>query len=229
MVRGVTRKEMRDIDLRASTDYAIPTLILMENAGIRTSDVVASECRSRSLSHVLVLCGRGNNGGDGFVVARHLLNAGLMVEVAYCGDPCRLEEPGDPRTNARILTHMGLPPKPLASVESLPLEASWLVVDAIFGTGLSGPVRSLEKEVIDRVNSAACPVVAVDIPSGLDADDGRVLGSAVRASITVTFALPKRGFFLCDGPAHVGRLIVADIGVPQALLEPFLTPAKSHS
>jgi hydroxyethylthiazole kinase-like uncharacterized protein yjeF len=219
MLRAVTRAEMAEIDRRANLEFAIPTLLLMENAGLRSSDIARAEFAEGRCDRIVVVCGRGNNGGDGFVAARHLSNAGLPVEVFYCGDPQRVRESSDPGRNAEILRRMGLAPRSLTSAAALDISPRALVVDALFGTGLRSEVRGLERDVIGRIVASGARVLAIDVPSGLDADEGVPLGVAVRATTTVALGLPKRGFFLRDGPAHAGKLVVADISLPRPFLE----------
>lgn len=209
---------MRAIDRAAIEGLGIPSLALMENAGRAVADAVAAACPDGGL--VVVCCGHGNNGGDGLVAARHLLGRGYAVE-------CRLaagEPRGDAAVHAAVWRAMGHPLEgPEAGWRPL-LASADVVVDALLGTGLSGPVRFPHADAIDAINGAGRPVVAVDIPSGLDADDGRVLGACVRASVTVTFALEKRGFTRGEGPAHCGTVIVADIGIPPQAVEAVLGP-----
>lgn len=196
---AVTRAQMRRIDALAIGEYGIPSLALMENAGRAVADAVAG-------SRVLVVCGRGNNGGDGYVAARHLANRGRVVTL--------LEE-GEPRGDAAV---MAVGARRLcARATEFPAGGFDAIVDALYGTGLDRPVEGRGAELIDRINAAGVPVTAADVPSGLDADTGRPLGRAVRAAVTVTLGLPKAGF--AAGAAWVGRVIVADIGLPRALLE----------
>ena len=217
-MRPVTAAEMRAIDRAAIEGLGIPSLALMENAGRAVADAVAAACTDGG--QVAVCCGHGNNGGDGLVAARHLVGRGYVVE-------CRLaagEPRGDAAVHAAVWRAMGLPLEgPEADLPALLARAD-VVVDALLGTGLSGDVRPPYTEAIAAVNAAGRPVVAVDIPSGLDPDDGRVLGACVRATITVTLALPKRGFARGAGPAHCGTVIVADIGIPPVAVERVLGP-----
>jgi hydroxyethylthiazole kinase-like uncharacterized protein yjeF len=221
MNRGITRAEMAELDRRATAEFGIPSLLLMENAGLRAADVVRQEMAARGAQRARVVCGRGNNGGDGFVVARHLANSGLATEVAFCGPP-EGPAPGDAAVNADILRRMGISLHSVSDRGSLEVLPGDLVVDAIFGTGLKGDVRGLERRLIEGLIASRAPVVAIDVPSGLDVDRGVALGVAIRADVTVTFALPKRGFYLADGPGLVGRVVVVDISIPRVLLAPHL-------
>ncbi len=213
---------VRELDRRAIEEYGIPGQILMENAGRATAAAVESLKRKRSLEgEVLVLCGPGNNGGDGFVIARTLANRGHGVRVAFVGSLTALAElSADTQLNARLWRDLGRPITELASTSDLPALATKLdgvavVVDALFGTGLTRALRTPWLEVVHAVNGSGRPVVAVDVPSGLDGDTGEVHGAAVEADLTVTFVAAKQGFFQGEGPDHVGRVLVAEIGVPR--------------
>lgn len=221
-MKTVSADAMRRLDEAASRDYGIPALILMENAGRAVADVIAREfqpCR------VLVVAGKGNNGGDGFVAARHLANRAFSVRVALLEIPAASKP--DTVLNYEILRKMALPfllaPDALMSgrLERALFECD-LVVDAIFGVGLHDPVTGAFQQAIRAINQSSKPVVSIDIPSGLDADTGRVLGDAVQASRTVTLALPKAGLFENEGPGHSGKIEIVDIGIPLKLTRPFL-------
>lgn len=210
-VRHVTRAEMIALDRRAIEEFGIPSLLLMENAGRAVADVVD---RLSPAGVVRVVCGAGSNGGDGLVAARHLHNRGYDVTVLLLGEPPPGSDAGVNLRIARKLVSVGGDAACLA-------EPAGAIVDAIFGTGLSRPVAGPPADVIARINAVdrrASPVVSVDLPSGLDADAGEPLGSAVRASITVTLGLPKVGFQNPKAAPYVGRLVVADIGIPRELL-----------
>jgi NAD(P)H-hydrate epimerase len=215
-MRHVTRDEIREIDRTAIEDYGMPGVILMENAGRGAADC-ASEMLGGSTGPALIVCGSGNNAGDGLVVARHLHNRGVRVTLALLAAPEKIG--GDARVNLDIIQRMKLDIRPVQP-EDLPLDEPALIVDALLGTGLSGEVREPYASAIKAMNAAGRPVLAIDIPSGLDADSGRVLGQCVRATRTATFALPKVGFTLDAGPDMTGRVTVVDIGVPRQLLEP---------
>jgi len=212
----VTTEQMREIDRRAIEDIGIPGIALMENAGRRVFEEV-SRMVTPADGTVLVLCGKGNNGGDGFVVARHLVNNGYDVEVCLVGKPD--EVVGDAATNLAVLQHMGVPLREIReqndlSVVTSRLEGAALVVDALLGTGLRGEVTGIYAGLIAALNGSQVPVVSVDIPSGLDGDTGEPLGTAIHAARTVTFHCPKRGFANRSARAFLGELVVADIGIP---------------
>ncbi len=213
MSRTATSDHMRRLDRLAESEYGIPTLLLMENAGRGAADAIESLLEGRDRP-VAVVCGKGNNGGDGFVIARHLHNRGYPVVVHLVAEASAISPASDAGVNLSILAKMRVPILPLPIAPD-----AQLVVDALLGTGLSGPVRPPFDAAIRAVNAHGAPVAAVDVPSGLDADDGRVLGVAVRAVLTATFGLVKRGLTTGEGPAHAGRVVLVDISIPRELLE----------
>jgi len=215
----LSRAQVRRVDELAVSRYKMPSLILMENAGRNAAAIIRSEFPEAR--RVSILCGTGNNGGDGFVIARHLSNAGWHPGVLLVGSRAKLTE--DARTNLTIAEAMGIAigecdatfdPAALASQ----LEAADLIVDALLGTGFSGEVRSPMAEVIEIVNALPFQdVVAVDVPSGLDGDTGMPCNATIRADLTVTFVARKKGFLQESAVPCVGRVEVADIGAPRAL------------
>ncbi|HYL80374.1 MAG TPA: NAD(P)H-hydrate epimerase, partial [Candidatus Acidoferrum sp.] len=220
MLAIVTAKEMQELDRRATAEYGIPSLLLMEHAGAETAREMRAAFPAISDGRVLVLCGRGNNGGDGFVVARHLLSCGIRVETYLLAR--RDEVKGDARINLEILEKLGAAPREITSAADLGaiqerIVSADVVVDALLGTGARGPVDGLFAQAIEIVNRAGRPVVAVDIPSGLIADSPEPAGPAIRAALTVTFALPKACLLLYPAAAYAGSVRVADIGIPHAL------------
>lgn len=221
-MKWVTVEEMRAIDRRAIEEFAVPALVLMENAGRGAADEAARLYRERGCDGpVLVFCGAGNNGGDGFVVARHLSNRGFDVRVYSCMDRARIDREREAGIHLTICERMGVPVMDVhtealvAAVED-ELDDGALIVDAVFGVGLSSAVREPQATLLATLDGAALPVLAVDVPSGLDADTGEALGAAVHADVTATMACPKVGL-RGAGEAYVGRLVVIDIGMPGAL------------
>ncbi len=218
---GVTAHEMRRIDEHAIQEYGIPSLILMENAGIVCTREVLKIAKARKPS-VAIFSGKGNNGGDGFVVARHLANKGLEPVVFFFQKPAEMKP--DPLTNFRILEKMKV--KLIDCSEKLDrakvlkiMKKSGAIVDALFGTGLSKPIVGSFRKAIETINDSKLPVIAVDIPSGLNADTGEVMGVCVRAKVTVALGLPKKGFYLERARHFTGRIVIADISIPRELLE----------
>ena len=187
----VTAQEMRNIDMQTIEEMGIPGIVLMENAGmgvVRAIEEIQEDKRTRSV-FVSIFVGKGNNGGDGLVIARHLINRGYDVRTYLMAEPEKFT--GDALTNLRIAQNMRLPMEFILSQEQLAahkerIAASDLIVDAIFGTGLKGAVSGFAASVIDFLNSTGVPIVAVDLPSGLEADTGRVEGPCIRAALTVT-------------------------------------------
>ena len=220
-MRAVTTRVMREIDRRAVEEYGIPSLILMENAGMACAREVGKLIPA-GRGRISVFAGRGNNGGDGFVAARHLSNRGFQVGVFFFQDPSEMKP--DPLAHFRILEKMGLRLWDCGrgfdevNVRRV-LRRSDAVVDALFGTGLSKTIEEPFKTVIEWINASGLPVLSVDIPSGLNADTGEVMGIAVRAARTVVFGLPKKGFYLKAAKRYTGKIVVADISLPSQLLK----------
>ena len=210
----LSRDQVRNLDRIAVERFGIPGPLLMENAGRGAADVLLR--RYATPGRTAIVAGRGNNGGDGFVIARHLANRGHRVETLILGKPERFRGPGDAGLNFGIVERMGLTVVPISEPAELAdrLRDSDLIVDAILGTGLSGEVRGLAAGAIHAINQAGRPVFAVDTPSGLDCDTGKPLGAAVRAAATATFAAMKIGFTKPEAEAYTGPVDVVDIGTP---------------
>jgi len=213
-----TAAEMRELDRRAIEDIGIPGVVLMENAGRGVVGEMLhawGPVRGRKYD---IFCGKGNNGGDGLVIARHLHNRGATVRVWLFSEDMK----GDAGVNLKAARNMGLDIKVISKglkAESSSMRHSDAVIDAIFGTGLAKDVSGHYKKVIDAVNRDARRVLAVDIPSGVDSDKGRIMGVAVRADMTVTFGLPKRGLYLYPGAQFAGDVRVADISIPAGVID----------
>jgi len=209
------------VDRAAIDDYHVPGVVLMENAGRGATEILV---RRAPRGVIAICCGRGNNGGDGFVMARHLSLRGLPARTLLLADPATLT--GDAAINHRIVALSRLPLVPcygddgLARLTQELASADW-VVDGLLGTGLHGEAREPYRSAIEAIHRAGRPVLAIDIPSGLDCDTGRVLGVAVRADLTVTFVAEKTGFANPEARAYLGEVHVVDIGVPRAVLQPF--------
>jgi hydroxyethylthiazole kinase-like uncharacterized protein yjeF len=222
----LTCAQCRAVDQYAVEVLGIPGVVLMENAGRNATDLVEGWMRprlaGRPAGRVAILCGRGNNGGDGFVVARHLVNRGHEVWVDLMADAATLA--GDAAVNHAIVQKMGAPIRPLTDVGALPEAVHrWrhadVIVDGLLGTGFTGRVREPMAEVIRGVNALSGPlVVAIDVPSGLDADTGQAAGEVIRASRTVTFLAEKAGYSAELARVYTGDVSVADIGAPTALI-----------
>ncbi len=211
------RESVRAVDRAAVEEYGIPGIVLMENAARGLASEALRMVRGAGAApSVLIVCGTGNNGGDGYALARHLHNAGVRVVLAPLGEP----SPGtDAAVNRDICRAMGLVEIAPAQIEAH--LGSDLIVDGIFGTGLDRPVREPAAGIIDRINRSGRPVLAIDVPSGLDCDTGRPLGSAIRADRTVTFVGLKPAMANPAAKEYVGEVVVADIGAPVELTERF--------
>ena len=221
-MRWVTRDEMREIDRRAIEEFGVPAMVLMENAGRGAATEAARLYRERGLTGpVLIFCGAGNNGGDGFVIARHMSNAGFDVRLFCCFGRGRADRTREAGINLTICERMGLPiieadtPERVDSVRR-ELAAGSLIVDAIFGVGLSKPPREPQASLLRLLRESGLTTLAVDIPSGLDADTGEPLGEVLPAAATATMACPKVGL-RGRGEALAGRVVVIDIGMPAVL------------
>ena len=224
-IKALSRAQMRRLDEVAINKLGIPGVVLMENAGRAAAWEALNMLGAKRKAKVVIFCGRGNNGGDGYVAARHLLNHGTDSQVVVLAELSQIA--GDARTNLAVLQQMTAPvlqlpyPNLPYDIEQLTSGAS-LIIDALLGTGVAGTVREPMLSVIKLLNQSGKPILAVDIPSGLDCDTGMPLGEAIRATKSVTFAASKTGFTKGQGPAHVGELVVADIGIPPALLKQVL-------
>jgi len=219
-MKFVTSETMRAIDSECIDKLGIPGLKLMENAGVGTVRFIERELGPQKDCTVTVVCGKGNNGGDGFVIARELRRVGAIVSVYLVGH--RDDVSGDARTN---LNRLGLENvvelsdgRSIAGFVEV-MTKSDFIVDAVFGTGFNGVPRGLSGTVIGQMNACGRPVLAVDVPSGLNATTGIAEGECVNAAWTCTMGLSKRGFYIDHGRACVGKLHVVDIGVPRKAIE----------
>lgn len=212
--------EMRALDRAAIEEWGLPGAVLMENAGRSVADCLEEHFADLYPGPLLIVAGKGNNGGDGFVAARHLQNRGWDVSVLLLADPAQIQ--GDARLYLDLLRRAGTDLRVATTPESFfatlaELPAPVLIVDALFGTGLTSAVAGFAAEAIEWINLQGVPVVAVDLPSGIDAGSGQVPGPAVQAELTVTFAAAKIGQVVAPAAAQVGELVVVDIGIPAAL------------
>lgn len=222
--QSLTREQVRDVDRRALAEYGMPGAVLMENAGRNTAHLLQS---LGITGRVVICCGKGNNAGDGFVIARHLANSGVDVRVLLCTDTHTIT--GDAAINLRVIqsAKMAVVIPPIDWTTELAV-ADW-IVDALLGTGTSGEIREPFVSAIQAINAAQRRVLAVDLPSGMDCDTGQSLGCCVRADQTATFVARKPGFDLPGGRDWTGQVHVIDIGVPLHLLQQFATEEHAHS
>jgi NAD(P)H-hydrate epimerase len=219
-MRALSRAEVRDVDRRAWEEYRMPGLLLMENAGRGCAELLLAVGAPK---HVAICCGKGNNGGDGLVMARHLDNAGVAVSVVLFADPGEIS--GDAAVNLEIVQASGIRVHAMAGVDARMMEtaltgADW-IVDSLLGTGTTGAVRDPYRAAIGAINASRRRVFAVDLPSGLDCDSGAPLGVCVQAAHTATLVARKRGFDDPTSRKWTGKVHVIHIGVPRRLLTYF--------
>jgi NAD(P)H-hydrate epimerase len=245
----LSRDEVRELDRRAINDFGVPGIVLMENAGRGCAELLMK--LNPEQKPVVILCGPGNNGGDGFVIARHLDNNGWKVRLHAVISPAQTVQtagsqritpgflfaglPPDAYTNYMIVSRCGPMPfslswRPLAASENRFLQNDFSdelikrdcwIIDALFGTGLSRALGSPFDELVSIVNASPNPVLAVDIPSGLDCDRGEPLGPTIRATHTATFVAHKRGFLNPESRKWTGEIHVVDIGAPRVLVDEY--------
>jgi len=215
----MTRDEVRAFDRWAINTLGIAGVVLMENAGRSCAEMIKKKLADITNPKVCIFCGTGNNGGDGYVIARSLLNSGFRVAVTICGERRKIK--GDAKANLDILEKLGQPTEQLnlkddnipSRIKAFAAGADMLI-DALLGTGLKGQLKGEYLELIESINARNLPVLAVDIPSGLDCDTGEPLGGAIKATYTVTFVAMKKGFTLSRNVAeYTGEIFVASIGV----------------
>ncbi len=217
----MSRDEVRAVDRWAIDTLGIHGVVLMENAGRSCAELIKEKLGNITKPKVCIFCGTGNNGGDGYVTARHLLNGGFKVSVVIVGDRDKVK--GDAKINLDILERIGQPIEQMSLDEGdIPdrvrtfAAGADMLVDGLFGTGLSGRLSDEYKQLIESINAQNRPVLAIDIPSGLDCDSGQPLGAAIKASWTVTFVAVKKGFTFPGAAQYTGEVFVASIGVEPA-------------
>ncbi|HWJ02296.1 MAG TPA: NAD(P)H-hydrate dehydratase [Verrucomicrobiae bacterium] len=220
-MKAVTAAQMVKIEQEAINEYGIPGILLMENAALAVLDAATELLGDIKGKRVVIIAGKGNNGGDGLALGRHLVNRGAEVKVFLCGQVDDLKP--DSHTNFKLLRGLGtaifqVTGETELRAFKLALMTCDLAVDALYGTGFRGALPPVEESYVKALNESLKPVVAVDIPSGLEADSGKVYKEAVRARITVSFGLPKLGHFLGLGPEYSGQVRVDSISIPQSLL-----------
>ncbi|MCL2265292.1 MAG: NAD(P)H-hydrate dehydratase [Treponema sp.] len=209
---------MREIEQIAVKELGIPSIILMENAAIRTAEHCIKKLNEFDNPRALIVCGQGNNGGDGFAIARHLRVKGIDTNVIFTGDiKTAQNQTSGAAVNLAAVQKLGIPV--ISDYSEINFKNYDLIVDAIFGTGLTRDAEGIYKNLIDAINNCAKYVISVDIPSGLHSDTGRIMGSAVKASETVTFGFPKTGLFLYPGAEYAGKIHIEDISIPGTLIE----------
>src|SRR3954469_7689108 len=221
-MRVLNTQQMREADRRTIDEVGIPSIVLMENAGRQAVAAMEAAFEDLADSQVGVICGHGNNGGDGFVVARTLIQRGVDVGVFLLGSVAEIT--GDARTNLEVLGRIGLTVVEITSAQEWELHFSELsecdlIVDAILGTGFRGQLSGLLETVVADVNALGVPVVAIDLPTGVSADTHVVEGTAIEASMTVTLGAPKIPLVFPPADSHAGDLVIADIGIPYPVFD----------
>jgi NAD(P)H-hydrate epimerase len=204
------------VDRTAIEAWGLPGIVLMENAARGIAEVAHALLGGRP-GGIAIVCGPGNNGGDGFAAGRHLQNLGHDAEIQLLARPEDFREGSDARINLDVIRRMNLPIR-----REIDLQGADLVIDALFGTGLCRALEEPYRSAVEAINAESAPVMAVDIPSGLDADSGAIHGAAVRAACTATMVAPKLGFERGEGPRCTGEVRVVDIGVPAAIVAELL-------
>jgi NAD(P)H-hydrate epimerase len=221
-MRILNSAQMRDADRRTIAEIGIPAIVLMENAGRQVVAAMEATFEDLAEQSVAVLCGRGNNGGDGFVVARTLLQRGVDVSVFVVGALADIR--GDARTNLEILGRLGLTVVEIADGQTWELHFSEIstcdiIVDALFGTGLKTPLQGMLETVVADVNASGIPVVSVDLPSGMSADTHELIGDCITATVTIALGAPKVPLVLPPAELQAGDIVIADIGIPSEVID----------
>jgi NAD(P)H-hydrate epimerase len=217
MIR-LTRQQVREIDRRTIEDFYVPGIVLMENAA-REVIIASASLLPQKLDRrgpVLVVCGPGNNGGDGLAIARALHRCDIPTQILLATDPARYT--GDALIEWQMSQAFKVPTQQ-ADPQVIRDSLARLIIDAIFGTGLTRPPQDLSAAIIQSINARGTPIVAVDVPSGLDCDNGLPLGACIRAIKTVTFVAEKVGFAKPESRQFTGEIYVGDIGCPRELIE----------
>src|SRR3954469_11107307 len=221
-MRVLSSAQMREADRRTIEEIGIPSLVLMENAGRQGGAAIEAVHGELLEGTVAVLCGRGNNGGDGLVVARTLLQRGVDVSVVLIGRVADVR--GDARVNLEILGRLGLTIVEISDSQAWELHFTEvsdcaLIIDAIFGTGLNAPLSGLMETVVADVNGSGVPVVAIDLPSGLSADSHELIGDSIEAGMTITLGAPKLPLVLPPAETRAGDTVIAHIGIPVEVID----------
>ncbi len=218
MIPIVTAKEMQSLDSRTIDGMGVPGLVLMENACMGVVDAAEDMLDGVQGETIRIYCGTGNNGGDGFAAARHLLNRGAILDVLLIGDPGKLTP--DAKANHDWFVEMGGTVSPINNINDLATRPpADLAIDGLLGTGIQGAARGLTAEVIEHINQHELEVLAIDIPSGVEGSTGKVAGPAVHAELTVTMGLPKIGLMVPPGWNYAGEVDIVDIGIPMKFID----------
>ncbi len=216
----LNKEQMQEADRITIEEYGIPSIVLMENAALAVVNVI--EDLYKDVLDVAILCGKGNNGGDGLAIARHLFNRGYNTKIFLFSKPKELK--GDPKTNFSICQKMGIPIKIIVTekdfLEAFPEIFDYpLILDALFGTGLEKPLEGFWANVVEAINSSSGIILSIDIPSGLNSSKGDIVGPAIKANSTVTFGAYKIAHIFPPASQYCGKVFLAEIGIPHELLK----------
>lgn len=212
----ITSWQAKALDKKAKEEFGVSTLILMENAGRQVANETLEILKRKYRHKIAIFCGKGNNGGDGFVAARHLLVTGVKPEIFLAGKINEVRN--EARINLEILHRLKqkvveVNEKNLSKIKNKILKYD-LIIDALLGVGLAGEVRGIYRDLINIINTSKAHILSIDIPSGLDATTGKILGCCVKADKTVTFVAKKRGMVIGKGPHVCGEVVLEDLGIP---------------
>ena len=211
------RDGVRNLDRDAIEHYGMQGIMLMENAARGAVDVILDAYSPDELHNIIIVCGAGNNGGDGYAIARLLHNRECSVTIAPIAPPTA----PDAKTNANIAKTIGIP---FVQYRADLFEHATLIIDAVFGTGIDQEIRGTALSIIASLQQCSAKIISIDIPSGLDCDTGQPLGIAVKADLTITFVGFKHGFMQDSATDYVGNIVVVDIGCPKELIKKYALP-----
>ncbi|WP_040769031.1 NAD(P)H-hydrate epimerase [Novipirellula maiorica] len=221
-IKSLSREQVRSVDQQAIEDYGISGLVLMENAGRGAADVIQ---QNAATGRVVILCGKGNNGGDGYVIARHLDLMERQVRVVSVVEIESLS--GDAAANAAIAQKAELDVQVATSAEAIEshLHDADVIVDCLLGTGATGPLRGIYADAVKIANRTKATRIAIDVPTGMDVDSGEADPHTFQAELTITFVAKKIGFEFDETQSLLGDIEVVPIGVPRKLLRPWVLPS----
>jgi NAD(P)H-hydrate epimerase len=225
MTKAISAETMKRLEYLAESEYGIRTLILMENAGRSVADRVIEYCSNKGISQdllnpkILILCGKGNNGGDGFVTARHLVNRGLGVSIIFYGELDDLKEDSKINYNVAVKMKITIHNNPDMIFLKSYVNQTDIIVDALFGTGLARELDDKYIKIVKCVNESIPKVISIDIPSGLNADEGTVMGDAIKADLTVSLGYVKKGLLTNNGKYYAGAVVDGDISLPRDIVK----------
>ncbi|MCM8808567.1 MAG: NAD(P)H-hydrate epimerase [Candidatus Omnitrophica bacterium] len=215
----LTKKEIMRIEKETMEKFGISNLILMENAGRESFYIIKKELKNIKNRKFFVFCGKGNNGGDGFVLSRYLFNYGVDVKVFYFGEISNFTEISLINFNILKKLKIDIERINVLKLKNMNIGSADVVIDAILGIGIKGIIEGEMKDVIEFINKNSNFIISIDIPSGLDADTGEIYGICVKSNLTISMGFLKKGFFIGKGPEYTGKIKIADIGFPKFYYE----------